>query len=319
MGGELLRGIAGRLAERWVAALFSPAFAFWAGVAAVWVWATQWDTVADKGLIGAMKSWTSGLGALPALAQAALAVLPLLVIALTGLLFSGLAFPVLRLLEGYWPRPAARLGQRRRRHWRGEAKDGRDRLRTLAAMSSPGPEDSAERAGLERTLRRLPANPDLCMPTRLGNILRAGEARISAHYGLDPIIAWTRLWLVLPDRAREEATTARASLDLAVQAMIGGVLFVPLAFWAWWAAPIGLAVALGAYRGRLLTAAARYADIVESCFDVHRRLLYEALRWPVPASPEKEQSEGVRVSDYLRSGSRAATPVFTSGADDEQS
>ena len=40
MTSELLKGIAGKLAERWVTALFSPAFAFWVGVGAVWLWAT---------------------------------------------------------------------------------------------------------------------------------------------------------------------------------------------------------------------------------------------------------------------------------------
>jgi hypothetical protein len=151
------------------------------------------------------------------------------------------------------------------------------------------------------------------MPTRLGNILRAGEARIASHYGLDPIISWPRLWLVLPDAARKEVMATRASLYLAVQATICGAAFVLLAAWAWWAAPVGVAVAVWAYHGQALAAAARYSDIVESCYDLHRGLLYEALRWPVPSSPEDELSQGVQVTAYLRSGSTAATPKFTAG------
>jgi hypothetical protein len=157
------------------------------------------------------------------------------------------------------------------------------------------------------------------MPTRLGNILRAGEARVASHYGLDPIISWPRLWLVLPAAARKEVTATRASLYLAVQAAICGAAFVPLAAWAWWAAPLGVAVAVWAYHAQALTAAARYSDMVESCYDLHRRLLYESLRWPVPNSPAEELAQGVQVTAYLRSGSTAATPKFTAAQPAEPS
>jgi len=310
MTSELLKGIAGKLAERWVTALFSPAFAFWVGVGAVWLWATQRGLVSSKGVTGAMRTWTAGVGDLPGIAQVALAVLPLLVITMSGLLLQALTFPVLRLLEGYWRAPLKAIAARRRDRWSKKADRDRGRLRALIAEShTPG--DLAERGRLEASVPRVPAAPGLRMPTRLGNILRAGEARIASHYGLDPIISWPRLWLVLPDAARKEVTATRASLYLAVQAAICGAAFVPLAAWAWWAAPVGVVVAVWAYHGQALSAAARYSDIIESCYDLHRCLLYEALRWPVPSSPEDELSQGAQVTAYLRSGSTAPTPKFT--------
>jgi hypothetical protein len=211
MTSELLKGIADKLAERWVTALFSPAFALWVGVGAVWVWATQRRLVSSKGVTGALHTWTAGLAGLPGIAQVALAVLPLLVITLSGLLLQALTFPVLRLLEGYWPVPLGAVAARRRARWSRKADRDRGRLRVLIAESG-GSEDLAERGRLERAVPRIPAVAGLRMPARLGNILRAGEARIAGHYGLDPIISRPRLWLVLPDAARKEVTATRASL-----------------------------------------------------------------------------------------------------------
>jgi len=44
-----------------------------------------------------------------------------------------------------------------------------------------------------------PAESDRHMPTKLGNILRAAELRSKDKYGLDAVICWPRLWLLLPD------------------------------------------------------------------------------------------------------------------------
>ena len=79
------------------------------------------------------------------------------------------------------------------------------------------------------------------MPTRIGNILRAAETRPYDHYGLEAVIVWPRLWLVLPDSARQELSTARASLDSSVAAVIWALGFCAFAPLAWWAAPVGLA------------------------------------------------------------------------------
>jgi hypothetical protein len=54
-----------------------------------------------------------------------------------------------------------------------------------------------------------------------------------------------------------------------------------------------------------------YADLLESVYDVHRMVLYQALRWPLPDNPETEWQSGQQVSNYLWRGSRQNQPTFT--------
>src|ERR671923_45020 len=85
-------GVGGKLAERLVATILTPAFAFWAGGLLAWVdregWASVENWIADR---------SSGV-------QAALAIGSILLIAVSGLVVEHLTLPVLRFLEGYWPR-----------------------------------------------------------------------------------------------------------------------------------------------------------------------------------------------------------------------
>ena len=61
----------------------------------------------------------------------------------------------------------------------------------------------------------------------------------------------------------------------------------------------------------MLTLAKVYADLVEYAFDVHRRMLYEALRWPTPKDPASEWQAGQEVTQYLWRGSDQSYPIFT--------
>ena len=52
----------------------------------------------------------------------------------------------------------------------------------------------------------------------------------------------------------------------------------------------------------LLASAAVFGDLLEATFDVHRRLLYEALQWPQPRTPAEERASGRRkreLTEYL--------------------
>ncbi|MEO3852570.1 hypothetical protein ABGB09_33965 [Streptomyces sp. B8F3] len=308
MIGDFWRGVGGQLAERWAAALFSPAFAFWAGGLLAWMSrpGAQGGGWTDRALTLGRE-----LHGQPVVVQVIYVVGPLVLVVLSGLALQQLAFPVLRALEGYWPALLDPLaGRMRARHSR--RADARSvRLRELAAKSLADltPEELAERARLERRHRRVPARRVQRMPTRIGNILRASESRVRARYGLDPVVAWPRLWLLLPGAARQEAAAAQASVMLTVQVCVGGALFTVWTIWAWWALPAGMLVAAAAY-ARLLPAAATFGSVVESCFDVHRRLLYQAVHWPLPLNPRDEHAAGTRLTTYLCAGSRRPEPVF---------
>ncbi|MFE7840071.1 hypothetical protein ACFU53_29655 [Streptomyces sp. NPDC057474] len=104
-------------------------------------------------------------------------------------------------------------------------------------------------------------------------------------------------------------TVAQQRLGGAGQACLWGLLVLLWTPWAWWAAPLGLIIAFTAYL-RALGAAVAYGDIFVSCFDVHRELLYRALRWPLPASPAQEPDRGLALSAYLERGSSANEPRF---------
>lgn len=150
------------------------------------------------------------------------------------------------------------------------------------------------------------------MPTRLGNLLRAAERKPLEKYGLDAVICWPRLWLLLPDAAKKDLQDARADLNAAARVWLWSLLFM---LWtllgAWWAVPVGLLSMAFAYYGWLLNAAATYADLLESAFDLYRPLLYRLLRWPLPSNPQEERQWGKALTIYLWRGLEADRLTFT--------
>jgi hypothetical protein len=304
-------GLGGKLAERWITLLFSSAFAFWAGGLAAWVWRYERPLISTGGWKALLAHWAAELQVLPVVAQAALVVGLLLVIVVSSLIAQRLSAPVLRLLEGYWPRWMDWLREPLVRFRSKRIDRDNDRLRQLARdVSKLTTKESAEYLKLDRRLASTPKVPNRRMPTRLGNILRASEGRPGAHYGLDAVVCWPRLWLLLPEAAKQEVSAARGALNAAAQLWLWAVLFVGWTVWAWWALPVGILIAAGSY-SRVLGAAATYAELVESCYDVHRRLLYEALRWPLPSTPAEEQQHGKELTAYLAHGSKATAPAFS--------
>jgi len=55
---------------------------------------------------------------------------------------------------------------------------------------------------LDDYLDNYPVDRDTLLPTRLGNLLRAAEEYPNIRYGLETFTVWPRLWMVLPDNAR---------------------------------------------------------------------------------------------------------------------
>lgn len=315
MWPKFLEGVGDQLAQRWAATQLTPAFIFWAGGLAAWLW---------RGNRGPLSwSWRGGwaplvtrftvLATLPTAAQVALLIGALLLVTTSAVVVERFVLPTLRLLEGYWPRwlgpIRAGLVDRKRR----QRTALHDRWSPLAVRVRSGrlsPDEKVEFTALDDRLRRLPA-PDRVMPTRLGNILRAAEDQPEEKYGLNGVICWPRLWLLLPDGVKEELTRARTDLDTGVRVWLLSLLFVVWTVWAWWAAPAGLLAAAATYAWWILGAAEVYADLLESSYDMHRTALYEALHWPLPATPAAELQTGQQVTQYLWYGSNEASPTFT--------
>ncbi|GAA5051198.1 hypothetical protein HNP84_006512 [Thermocatellispora tengchongensis] len=284
-------GFAGKLADQWSARLFSPAFGFWAGGFAIWLWSRPGDwrkalAEVERGFQG----WS--VAALVIVVMGALAVL--LVSATTA---DRLTLPALRLLEGYWPwwaaRPLTRLLRRRL--------ETAKRRAGILATSAGSDGDLRELARLETLLGRHPG-PDDLLPTRLGNLLRLAEARPRERYGLDAVVCWPYLWLVLDDGTRTEILDARMALNRAARLWLWSALFAVWTIWTWWALLIALAMAAAVYRFAVLSTAETYGSLVNAAFALNRHRLYEGLRWPPPDSPETESKLGQDLTIYLHRG-----------------
>lgn len=314
--------LAGKLTERWSAAIVGPAFAFWVGSLAAWAWGNGGLPALER-----LDNWfTHRSSAVQALAVAG----TLLGIAATGNAVRAASGPLIRILEGYWP---TWIGPIRRtlvslQAWRYKRLHAawNDLEPSVRSGTAPEPERSAklERfARLDARLRRYPPQPHPdepagLMPTQLGNVLNAAETRPRIRYGLDPVAIWPQLWLVLPADAKQDLAEARGKLDAAASACLWSVLFVILTYWAWWASVLGVASAIISYLS-MVAAAKTYADLLESSFDMYRADLYRQLRWPLPQSPADEREKGEALTRYLWRGSDQASPQFTrEGAPDDR-
>ena len=300
MTAALWSGLGGKLAERWVTALFSPAFAFWAAGAAAWLWTRP--NVAGRERV------VDDLSGLSDLAQALILIGALLVAAASAVVVERLALPVVRMLEGYWPRalwPLRRLLTARtaRRKAADEQRWGELQARWDDGHATR--EETAELIALERRLSYLPTDENELMPTRLGNVMRAAESRPYEKYGLEAVRCWPRLWLTLPDSTKLEIGAAGENLNASATWWTWGAL---LAVWTVFT-PLALVVAAVAATlayVALLSSAARYGELVEAAFDVHRGLLYDALGRPRPDQPD-ERPAGEALTHLLLRGPAPAS------------
>jgi len=240
----------------------------------------------------------------------------LIAVTLAALVLHPLQLPLVRLLEGFWPRwcgALARAGLRRQRRIL-------RRYRRAAELSRDTPPDAegVRRAGLADTelRRRFPARGELLRPTRLGNALAALEDRAGAPYGWDAPVAWPRLYPLLSVQVRAVVDDRRDLLDamcrLAATAAACAVASLALLAradgWALLSAvPLGLAWL--AY-GSAVHAAYAYAEAVRLAFDLERFALYPALHIERPADLPAERALNEELSTFWRQGedpSRAYT------------
>jgi hypothetical protein len=313
--GGFWTAVSGKLVDRWAG--LGSAVVFWAGLLVVRLWAHGgWDQA------GRVSSW---LRAQPDVGVLVVLLGGLLLATAPAVLVTWVSTPVLRLVEGYWPAPIRRVQDRRLATQRRKLAADLVAFQGLAARQAGTvlTRDEADRfARLDGSLHHRPGDPDRLMATRVGNVLRAAEDRPRHAYGLDPVIVWPRLWLVLPDTARQELAAARGALDSAVAAVVWGVLFAVAAPLT--AAPgrhawlpglvgvaLGVAIAVAAGVWWVAQRAMVFADLLDSAFDLYRFDLYAQVRWPLPANPQVEPGTGNALTRYLWRGSACDQPTFT--------
>jgi hypothetical protein len=79
--------------------------------------------------------------------------------------------------------------------------------------------------------------------------------------------------------------------------------------WVWWAPLVSGVVMIAAYLA-MVGNGSGYGDLVEVAFGLHRWKLYEALKWPAPASPADGHAAGAALTEYSWRGSDDETPKF---------
>jgi len=225
-----------------------------------------------------------------------------LALVVAAVVLQPLQLGLVRVLEGYWPARIRELG-------RGRQQRRRDALAAAAAPRAelPSAAELTAMADAESRLQRLfGSDPALLLPTALGNALRAAETRAGEPYGLDAVVAWPRLYPLLPDGVRALVDDQRDGLDLAARlcatfAAAAAVSVVLLLTHGWWLLVPVACVALSwlAYRGAIAAAIA-YGEGIRAAIDLHRFDLLTAMHLPLPATLEQERAVNEQLSLFLR-------------------
>lgn len=287
------------LSARWLEYLLGPAFLFWGGGLLIMVFNIGFYTVWN---------WITGRD-VPT--QVILLLAGVFLLFLSSKLMEQVRFGFLRLLEGYWRWPLRYLADPLRKWQWKRIQRGRDRWNALMERKEKGLltyEEARQLARLEMDGHYAPTNAAECLPTGLGNILRAAESAPWERYGLDAVVCWPRLWLLLPKDCRDALAESRRRLDTLVELWAWGLIFLVWAIWWPWAILVSLLWQVIAYR-LALDAARVYADLFISAFDLHRWSLYESAHWEKPAvSGATEVALGQRLSEFFWRGT-SESPV----------
>jgi hypothetical protein len=266
-----------QLAQRFANALAFPGLLFVAAVATA-VELGQRHSLDLARLVGAAQRLANRFDHRPV--PALLAVLAAgLAACAVGVVCAGLS----GMLEYLWLRDRPRWRVRQRtKQW----------LASNAAYeaATPGTDEAARLAAARNAIA-------LAKPARAtwtGDRLAASGRRVWAEYGLDLTFSWPRLWLFLPDTARDEIRQAGRAFTAARVLQAWGVLYLLLGS-LWWPAALAGAVTvfLGWRRGR--AGVATLADLIEACYDLHIKGLVEAIEGP-------DRLLGEQVNVRLRKG-----------------
>ncbi|MFD2416862.1 hypothetical protein [Amycolatopsis pigmentata] len=225
---------------------------------------------------------------------AQVSVLALLAVAI-GSLFHPFQFLLVRLLEGYWStipvlRTLAPLG----------VELNRRRMRRLVRRNDG------------RQLRKLyPPDESELLPTKLGNVLRAGERQAGRPYGMDAVLMLPRIYPVASpgiaaaflDRRNQLDVAARYTAVSGLMAVSGFVAFADDG--AWLTLPAMLSgVTVLSYRAAVRTAVS-YGEALRWLFDLNHAQVTQALGWPVPHDIGKLKDLNRQIEQWLEDDAEA--------------
>lgn len=301
MSTKILEGFGNKFAEQWVITILTPAFVFWAEGAILAIKKIGWKNI------------YSLFTTLPEILQIGSLIGIFIMMSISAFVVQKFDRKVIRILEGYWGEVFGylffclkkRQVEKREKLWS-----------DLDKINPPTDETYNKYIRVDRQLQHYPTNERDILPTRLGNILRAAERRPLDRYGLDAIIVWPRLWILLPDGVRADLQAAYSDLNIAARVWLWSLLclvWVPLyatCVWWWWLLPIIIVViALYIYYGWLLETAINYSSLIDAVFDLYRVNLYQSLRWKLPLDTQEDKKFGLEITEYLWRGADPDNPV----------
>lgn len=291
MSTPMVETVSTGLGQRVVDRLFTPAFLFWAAGALLYLRAK------DNLALDYFEEW-SQLETLRAAAT--------FVFLVTGssLVVEYLQFPVLRFLEGYWHNRLSPLRQVMVERRRRQKLAGRNRWTELRdRFDSLSTDERREYASLDTYLARFPPRDEM-MPTMLGNVMKTAELHAWRRYRLASVVAWPRLWLAMPQEARDELAAARRRLDRRIGLFIWSALLTIWSCLSPWALVVALAGLAISYRASL-AAASTHGELFRSAFDLYHRNMVAQLGWDLAGlSGPLPLAVGNQVTLFLFGGQR---------------
>lgn len=236
---------------------------------------------------------TFGQTALPDLTLLALAITAIAILLM--LLNRGLY----RMLEGYvWPLKREKAAETYRTILSGDQSEIAQEWSAVKNKTHAAPAEFYER--WRELLLRFPNRPDLVLPTRFGNAIRAFETYSHHNYGAESIALWLRLLAVVPKEFMAVIDDARARVDFFVNTWFLAIVVASLSLARF---VLGLTattpaelspvfpavgvfavlVAWGAYEGAVAAARA-WGESVKTAFDLYLPKLANQLGYELPAT-----------------------------------
>lgn len=300
-------GLGSGLAENWNKKIFTPALLFWGSGIALYSLENGWEEISNT---------LSNIS----LGQVLIYVIGgLTIVLISDILIDWLSRPVFRFLEGYWCQSLdwvikpliARIN-----------KVYNQKITLLNSLEKKKRDNSLsykeekEIICLEQWFTDFPTKPQLRMPTKLGNIIRAAEEYPDNRYGLEITTVFPRFWLILsPDIKKELSQSLKELFDLVkvIEWLLLGCIWVHLSPWVIIPIVIGLLI----LKSRLLFLARSYGEILRSSFDLYRFDLYRSLYWPLPKRPVEEETLGRELTRFLLTGLSNVDINFSMGKKDD--
>lgn len=188
---------------------------------------------------------------------------------------------------------------------------------------------NTEWAAVAERQRLYPEDPERMQSTKLGNVIVAVEDRAGGRYGLVSVQALARLRPLLPPTTATGLVASEDDLGFAVRmssaslltSLVSSFMLVlplvanrSLAGAASLIIPATFLVMAWSSYSSAVRVAIQYGETLAVIFDLHRFLLYGALRQPVPRDTAEEREINAMLSRAMENGRYPGPFIFPSSA-----